>query len=204
MADKDDMRGQFPERMTTQEIAAWWDCYTPEWIQQLVGDEILEPSGTRAHGKGYVFHPYDVAAAMIQYQRKLLQARKPKDEGTEDANNRKAIAEADLKEYKAEQERVRTEALAGTIHRAEDIEAFFIEFIYAARELILTLPVRISKDGYAAGSQVELEEVARRESDAVLEELSRFQYSRRRFIDAERERLRIEAIKNTEDQDGED
>jgi len=203
MGSLDDMRGQFPERMTTQEIAAWWG-YSPERIQQLVDDDVLEPSGMRERGKGYVFQPYDAAAQIIAYQKKLLQARKPKDESTEDANKRKAVAEADLKEFKAEQERVRTEALGGTIHRAEDIEAFFLEFVYAARELILTLPVRIAKDGYAAGSQVELEEVARRESDAILEELSRFQYSRRHFRDAERERLRIEATKIMEAENGED
>jgi len=198
------MRGQFPERMTTQEIAAWWG-YTPEWIQKLVLDETLEPSGTREHGKGYVFHPYDATAEMISYMKKLLQARKPKDESTEGAVKRKAIAEADLKEYKAEQERTRTQALEGTIHRAEDVEAFFEDFVYAARELILTLPVRIAKDGFTAESQIALEEVARRETDAALTELSRFRYSRRHFRDAERERLRIErereAAPQTEDED---
>ena len=207
MENQDYMRGQFPDSMTTQELAEWFG-YTPEWVQRLVGDEVLEPAGTREFGKGYVFHPYDAAAAMIAYQRSLLQARKPKDEKTEDAVKRKAVAEADLKEFKAEQERVRTEALSGTIHRAEDVEGFFLDFIYAARELILTLPVRMAKDGYAAGSQVELEDVARRESDAVLEELSRFKYSRRFFRDAERERLRIEreneAAKETEEDDGAD
>lgn len=201
--DFDYLRGQFPERVNTKELAEFLGI-TPERVQQLVSPEgVLTPSGTRDKGKGYVFHPYDAAREYMAYQRRIIASRKPKNETIEQAEERKMIAEADLKEYKAEQERVRAQALAGEIHRSEDVKAFFEGFIYEIRESVLRLPVRIAKDGFAAESQAELEEVIQRQTDAVLMELSRVRYSKQYFTNAERERLKIEREwEQSEEDDG--
>jgi len=144
MGERDDMRGQFPDYVTTQELAAWFG-YTPEWVQRLVGEGVLTPSGAREHGKGHVFHPYDAAAEMIAYQRNALRARKPKDETVEEAATRKLIADADWKEHQAEKMRLEVAKMKGLLHEADIVAGYIGQLVSLGRAQIESVPKRAAR-----------------------------------------------------------
>jgi len=181
--DFDDMRGQFPDRMTTQEIALWWG-YSPERIQQLASDDkVLTPSGTREHGKGYVFHPYDAAAEMIAYLKRIAQSRKPSDESEEDAKTRKLIADADWKEYQAEKMRLDVERMKNNLHEALLVAGYIGQLVSQTRAQIEALPGRAAKAileaaGIVPTKKQELAAIRalETETDGILKVLSEFEY----------------------------
>lgn len=133
-----------------------------------------ENSGTR-----FTFNPYVCIPQYIQYVRELCTS--------DDAKERKTVAEADLVEAKAGIAKLEFGELKCEMHRSDDVRFFFADYCAHFRAELLSMPSRIPvllncPDKAEAAEKVS-DEVAQ-----MLERLKNYEYSRSKFRTAVRER----------------
>ena len=105
-----------------------------------------------------------------------------------DDEKRKAAADADWKEAKAEMERIRLEEVQGDVHRSSDVEAVTNELVYSIRSMLLALPGRLAVDTCNAASPSEASEIIRQECYQILSELADHEYDPEKYKAYVRER----------------
>ena len=149
-------------------------------IQQLTQDGVLQ---TQPEGKRRV---YDLPAAVQAYLQYSISREAGKDAGAAAVERRRALAEAEIKEAKAEIATIELKELMGKMHRSEDVEALTTDMIYSIRAMLLAMPGRLAVDLAAATKPTEVSDKIKGEVYNVLAQITNYEYD----PDAYRERVR--------------
>lgn len=156
---------------------------TARRVQQLAQDNTIVQSR-----RGY-FLLGDSVQRYIKY--KGEEAKVADDEVLE-AEKKKLVNDARLKEAKATVAQIEAEELKGTIHRADDVEVITNDMIYTIRSALNALPGRLAVDVAGVSSAAEASEIIRREVHKVMRELAEYQYDPARYEELVRERMEWE------------
>lgn len=149
-------------------------------IQQLTQDGVLQ---TQPEGKRRV---YDLPAAVQAYLQYSISREAGKDAGAAAVERRRALAEAEIKEAKAEIATIELKELMGKMHRSEDVEALTTDMIYSIRAMLLAMPGRLAVDLAATTKPAEVSDKIKGEVYNVLAQITNYEYDQ----DAYRERVR--------------
>ena len=128
-----------------------------------------------------------------------LQAKPKTDADTANAERRKVVSEADLKEAKAKMAKLQAEELEGNMHRSEDVQAMTEDLIYAIRGAVNALPGRLAVDVAACKTAAEAAEVIKKECHKVLRELADYRYDPVKYEERVRARLNLDEPERDED-----
>ena len=149
-------------------------------IQQLTQDGVLQ---TQPEGKRRV---YDLPAAVQAYLQYSISREAGKDAGAAAVERRRALAEAEIKEAKAEIATIELKELMGKMHRSEDVEALTTDMIYSIRAMLLAMPGRLAVDLAATTKPAEVSDKIKGEVYNVLAQITNYEYD----PDASRVRVR--------------
>lgn len=156
---------------------------TARRVQQLAQD------GTIVQCKRGYFPLGDAVQRYINFR---LNDSHIADEEVMEAEKKKLVNEARLKEAKATVAQIEAEELKGTIHRADDVEVITNDMIYTIRSALNALPGRLAVDVAGAQSAAEASEIIRREVHKVMRELAEYEYDPAKYEERVRERMEWE------------
>lgn len=165
-------------------------------IQQLTQDGVLQ---TQPEGKRRV---YDLPAAVQAYLQYSISREAGKDAGAAAVERRRALAEAEIKEAKAEIATIELKELMGKMHRSEDVEQKTMELVYAIRAMLQALPGRLAMDLAAITKPAEVSERLKTEINHVLSQLSNHEYDAEAYKECVRERQGREGGEDPADDGG--
>ena len=111
---------------------------------------------------------------------------------------KKAKAEAELKEAKAAIAIMQQQELEGQMHRSEDVEAVLFDLVYEIRSMITALPGRLAMDTAQITTPEEESIRIRDEVNDILNALSNYRYDPERFKRRARERKGASSIEEDE------
>ena len=185
-----------PLRVNAQTVAQVFGL-TVRRIQQLTQDGILV---TEADGKRRVYDLPDTVQRYIRYVSERLNAKS--GIGAAEIERRKALAEAELKEAKAEIASLDLKELWGQMHRSEDVEQKTMELVYAIRAMLQALPGRLAMDLAAITKPAEVSERLKTEINHVLSQLSNHEYDAEAYKECVRERQGREGGEDPADDGG--
>ena len=111
---------------------------------------------------------------------------------------KKAKAEAELKEAKAEIAKMQWQELEGQMHRSEDVEAVMTELVYEIRSMITALPGRLAMDTARIKTPEEESVRIRDECNEILNALAAYQYDPEKYKRRVKERKGVEIIDEEE------
>lgn len=180
--------------VNTATVAACFGC-SQRRVQQLVADGIID---SIKQGK---VHRYDLAATVRKYVDHLREDEPGDME--QGLAERKLRAEAEFRETKVAQERLKLAELEGTMHRSDDVLEATEQLVYAVRSMLVAFPGRLAVDVAAAKSAPEAEQLIRNEVNMVLGELAGFRYDPEVYARMVRERQGWREV-DGEEPDGED
>lgn len=149
-------------------------------VQQLAKEGIIPYF---KQGKSFRYNLTDAVSKYLAYIREGAQS-----DASLDFEERKAKAEAELKENKLAQERIKLAELECTMHRSDDVREATEMLVYAIRGMLVALPGRLAVDVAACSSAAEASEVIRTEINRILEELTNYRYDPNFYARAVRER----------------
>lgn len=154
-------------------------------IQQLTQDGVLQTEQVGRQRR------YDLLQSVRRYIIYLQEKVNSKSVSKDDTENesRKIKAEADLKTVKAEIAEMERDELRGKMHRSDDVEAMTTDLVFAIRGMLLALPGRLAIDLAPISNPAEISERVRQEVNAILLELSNYQYDPEAYKKRVRDRL---------------
>ena len=169
--------------VTTQELAEYLNL-TPERVQQLVKDGVLEPrEQKRAKGKGYLFDAEIAVQSYVAYLQEIVAQRKRDDKDDARAASRKLRAEARYKEQQAEKMRLEVARLKNLLHEADVVAGYIGQLVSLGRAQIESVPKRAARLVLEAAGVVPTKKqelagirVLETELDLVLQTMSEFEY----------------------------
>lgn len=182
------------EPVNTATIAECFGC-TQRRVQQLVTDGVID-----AIKQGKVYR-YDLKATIRKYIA-YLNEDVPSDM-EQGLAERKLRAEAEFRETKVAQEKLKLAELEGTMHRSDDVREATEQLVYAIRSMLVAFPGRLAVDVAAARTAPEAEQLIRAEVNAILGELAEFRYDPEVYAKMVRERQGWREV-DSEEPDGED
>lgn len=112
---------------------------------------------------------------------------------------KKAKAEADLKEAKAAIAMMQRQELEGQMHRSEDVEAILTDLAFEIRSMITALPGRLAMDTAQIKTPEEESIRIRDECNEILTTLASYQYDPEKFRRRVKDRKGADAIDETEE-----
>lgn len=137
-------------------------------VQQLAKEGVIPYF---KQGKSFRYNLIEAVSKYTAYLRDGAQS-----DAALDFEERKAKAEAELKENKLEQERLKLAELEGTMHRSDDVREATESLVYSVRGQLVALPGRLAVDVTACKSAAEASEVIRREVNRILDDLTKYRY----------------------------
>ena len=154
-------------------------------IQQLTQDGVLQTEQVGRQRR------YDLLQSVRRYIIYLQEKVNSKSASKDDTENesRKIKAEADLKTVKAEIAEMERDELRGEMHRSDDVEAMTTDLVFAIRGMLLALPGRLAIDLAPISNPAEISERIKQEINAILLELSNYQYDPEAYKKRVRDRL---------------
>ena len=129
----------------------------------------------RRAGKQYRFDAREVCRAYF------------KKKSNEDLEQEKLAAEVELKQAKAEQEKLALAELQGQMHRAEYVEQMTEQFMLTVRSMLMALPGRVAVDIAGMDSAEEISVYMRDEVNQIFDGLSDFTYDPEAYAQLVRE-----------------
>lgn len=107
-----------------------------------------------------------------------------------ESDKEKFEAELSIKKAKAIVAVLEAKELQGKMHRSEDIADMTEDLVFTIRGMLLALPGRLAVDVVHAQDSAEAAEIIRKETYAIMEELSNYKYDPRKYEERVRERRR--------------
>lgn len=153
---------------------------TDERVRQMTKEGELE---AERKGNRFVINLIPSLQMYMEYLRNQNKAS-----GEMDAEARKAKADADWKEAKAEIEEMKRDELRGTLHAAEDVEAITTDLIMAVRSQLLALPGTLAINCAEAKTAREAAGIIKKEVNGILNSLTEYKYDPEKYEKAVRER----------------
>lgn len=144
---------------------------TTQRVNQLVDEGVLP---VVKEGRFNKFNWVKTINAYLSY---LESKQENKGNKSLDDEARKLKAEADYKEAKAEQEKLRLAELQGSMHRSEYVEECVLQLALTTRSNLLALPGRLAVDLASMNDAEEISIFIRDEVNRILDDLSEFEYN---------------------------
>ncbi len=156
-------------------------------IQRLAKEEIIRPCRLSP----YKFILKQGVLDYIGYIQKEngVDAPNKKSKEPSDLQNRKDLAEAELKEAKAAIEKIKLAELEATMHSSEDVEALTVDLVYEVRAALCSLPGRLAVDLAQENRPTVVSAMIEDEIRAILDGLSKYEYDRERYKKRMAERI---------------
>lgn len=172
--------------INTQELADLLGI-TSRSVRMLAKDEIIRPCRL----KPYKFILKQGVLDYIKYVQKDsgIDAPNKKSKEPSDLQNRKDLAEAELKEAKAAIEKIKLAELEATMHSSEDVEALTVDLVYEVRAALCALPGRLAVDLAQENRPTVVSAMIEEEIRAILDGLSKYEYDRERYKKRMAERI---------------
>lgn len=159
---------------------------TNQWIGQLTAQGVLSKSSTN-HGSLYsLFDTIRAYCAMLE------ERAKKEDDDVAQIELKRKKAEARLKESKATFAELETKEFQGKMHRSEDVQAMTADLLYFVRGSLIALAGRCANECAATSEPAEAQKIIERETSAILLELSNYKYSKNRYDELVRQRMKRE------------
>lgn len=165
---------------------------SPERIRQMEDEGMLD---SEMAGRTKYYPLKESVQTYVEYLRNSKSSAGGSDE------LRKAKADADWKEAKADIERMKRDELQGMLHSADDVEAVMTDLALEIRSSLLALPGRLSKDLAAETSPTECSKMIKAEVSAILDQLAKYKYDPEVYKKRVRER---QGWSDLEEEDEED
>ncbi len=159
---------------------------TNQWIGQLTSQGVISKTKT-SHGQ-----LYELFETVRSYIAMMESRAKRRDETSAAAELRKKQADADYKEAKAEMADMETKEFQGKLHRTEDVQAMTADLLYFIRGSLTALAGRCANDCAASNEPAEIQKIIEKEVFVILEGLTEFKFSRKRYEELVRKRRKKE------------
>lgn len=130
---------------------------------------------------------YQLGDAVQRYIR-FKEESKVSDDEVLEAEKKKLISDANLKEAKSIIAAAEAEEIRGNMHRAEDVELLTNDMIYTIRSALNALPGRVAVDVTACETAAEASNVIRKEVHKIMRELAEYKYDPEKYAELVRER----------------
>ncbi len=167
-----------------------------QWIGQLTAQGTLFKSETPYNGM------YELAPNLSAYIERLEERAPDEELSPEEKKLETERKKADIKFRKARamKSQLEVDELMGTMHRSEDVEALTMDLVFAVRSALMALPGRLAISVTSAASPAEAAAAIKKEVDAILTELSQYEYDSSKYAERVRERTNIGAPSEQEDE----
>ncbi len=169
---------------------------TKSRISQITGDGIIHKTKTP---HGMLYNLFETVKAYCAY---LEERGKSGDEDTSQLDLRKKLADAELKEAKADMAKLSADELRGKMHRSEDVQAMTADLLFFVRGSITALAGRCAMDCAASSDPAEVQKIIEREVNDILKDLSEYKYDPKRYDELVRQRMRRDVF-DDEDEESE-
>lgn len=167
-----------------------------QWVGQLTSQGTIHKTKT-SHGM-----LYELFATVKAYCRYLEERPKKAPEDIAEAERKRKVAEAKIKESKAVVAELQAKEFQGKMHRSEDVQAMTADLLYFVRGSLLALPGRCATDAAACDDPNEVQKILEKEVFAILDDLSNYEYSKKKYDECVRQRMKRDSVDAEEVEDG--
>ena len=155
--------------------------FSNQWAGQLTSQGILNKTKTP---QGNLYNLVNSVKSYIE----SIENKVSKTEDEKKIEKAKSAAELKLKAAKASIAQLQADELKGRMHRSEDVERLTQDMCYTIRNMLLGMPGRLAVDVANCDSAEECSVIIRDAVNAILEELSNYQYDPKKYEELVRER----------------
>lgn len=167
-----------------------------ERVRQISDQGLLD---YKQIGKGRKYDLIPTVNTYLEYLKK--QSRGSANMSAED---RKAKADADWKEAKAEIEQMKRDELKGSLHSSEDVEKITTDMVMAVRAQVLALPGMCAVDCADAKTPAEAAGIIKNAVNDILNGLTQYEYDPGKYKKLVQERETWIQNLEAEDEEGEE
>ncbi|MCM1275473.1 MAG: hypothetical protein NC299_08910 [Lachnospiraceae bacterium] len=168
---------------------------TKSRISQITGDGIIHKTKT-SHGM-----LYDLFETVKDYCQHIEGSVKKVNEDMAQLDARKKLADAELREAKADMAKLSADELRGKMHRSEDVQAMTADLLFFIRGSITALAGRCAMDCAASSEPAEVQKIIEREVNDILKDLSEYKYDPKRYDELVRQRMKRDALDDEDDEE---
>ena len=165
-----------------------------QWIGRLANEGVLNKTKVGRFGMFEIGETFGTYLGLIESR---TQEQTDKDKKIDFARR---SAEASIKASKARIAGFDADERAGIMHRSEDVAAMTEDLVYEIRGALLALPGRLAVEVVNAKDSAEAAVIIRREVYQLMDELSKYKYDPEKYEERLRERLKLEAKGNADDE----
>lgn len=190
---------EIKEFVSAKEIAEIFQFESVRRVQQLTQDGVISTTDIKESGrkvKRYELIP-TVKAYIKFIQDKAYGREKKMSEA--DLITRKLQADVDFKEAKAKMAQLQLDEIEGRMHSAEDVECMTTDLCLAIRSALLAMPGQLSKDVAEESDPSQVQILIKDTVCLVLEELSRYEYSKENYRKRVAERQGWQQVMNQDE-----
>ena len=190
---------EIKEFVSAKEIAEVFKFESVRRVQQLTQDGVISTTDVKESGrkvKRYELIP--TVKAYIKFLQDKAYGREKKMSET-DLITRKLQADVDFKEAKAKMAQLQLDEIEGRMHSAEDVECMTTDLCLAIRSALLAMPGQLSKDVAEESDPSQVQILIKNTVCLVLEELSRYEYSKENYRKRVAERQGWQQVMNQDE-----
>lgn len=156
------------ENWVSTAILAKFLHLSDERVRQIEMQGVFD---SRSEGRSKRFDLITCVNLYIEYLKKEAQSSRSQND-----EQRKAKADADWKEAKAEIEQMKRDELKGALHSSDDVAEITTDLVMAVRAELLSLPGACAVDCADAQTAAEASGIIKEAVNNILNSLSRYEY----------------------------
>lgn len=184
---------------SAKEIAEIFQFESVRRVQQLTQDGVISTTDVKESGRKVKrYETIPTVMAYIKFLQDKAYGREKKESET-DLIVRKLQADVDFKEAKAKMAQLQLDEIEGRMHSAEDVESMTTDLCLAIRSALLAMPGQLSKDVAEESDPSKVQILIKDTVCLVLEELSRYEYSKENYKKRVAERQGWQQVMNQDE-----
>lgn len=190
---------EIKEFVSAKEIAEIFQFESVRRVQQLTQDGVISTTDIKESGRKV--KRYELIPTVMAYI-KFIQDKaygREKKMSEADLITRKLQADVDFKEAKAKMAQLQLDEIEGRMHSAEDVECMTTDLCLAIRSALLAMPGQLSKDVAEESDPSQVQILIKDTVCLVLEELSRYEYSKENYRKRVAERQGWQQVMNQDE-----
>lgn len=190
---------EIKEFVSAKEIAEIFQFESVRRVQQLTQDGVISTTDVKESGRKV--KRYELLPTVMAYI-KFIQDKaygREKKMSEADLITRKLQADVDFKEAKAKMAQLQLDEIEGRMHSAEDVECMTTDLCLAIRSALLAMPGQLSKDVAEESDPSQVQILIKDTVCLVLEELSRYEYSKENYRKRVAERQGWQQVMNQDE-----
>lgn len=190
---------EIKEFVSAKEIAEIFQFESVRRVQQLTQDGVISTTDVKESGRKV--KRYELIPTVMAYI-KFIQDKaygREKKMSEADLITRKLQADVDFKEAKAKMAQLQLDEIEGRMHSAEDVECMTTDLCLAIRSALLAMPGQLSKDVAEESDPSQVQILIKDTVCIVLEELSRYEYSKENYRKRVAERQGWQQVMNQDE-----